>query len=521
MLKRRFPIMLVAMLALLLIISAGPVFGATDQTDQVAPPSLPDEDSAGLAPVLGADSNTAIPGQYIVVLKKDTGRAAADSLSRAVELRGGKVLLTYSTALNGFAATLPEKALDTVRANGNVAYIEADQIVQIDVTWGLDRTDQRNLPLNNVYAPANGGDGTGVHAYIIDTGMRLSHNEFSGRVGNGYDVIDGGTADDCNGHGTHVAGTVGGTTYGMASDVTLHPVRVLDCNGSGSTSGVIAGVDWVTSNHISPAVANMSLGGGASTSLDNAINSSINSGVTYAVAAGNDNANACNYSPARVNNALTVGSTTSSDARSSFSNYGSCVDIFAPGSSITSAWYTSNSATNTISGTSMATPHVAGAAALYLEANPSATPAQVFSGLIANATSGVLSSVGSGSPNLLLYVGGDSTPPPPPPGGGDGCDLSESYAGSLSGAGDYDYQPNGTYFYSVSGTHNGCLEGASGTDFDLYLWKWSSFRWVTVASSLTASSSESITYNGTSGYYVWRVYSYSGSGTYDFGMDRP
>jgi aqualysin 1 len=270
----------------------------------------------------------------------------------------------------------PNRQLEGLRRNPNVVYIEVDQTVTIDVTWGLDRIDQRNLPLNNVYSP--NGSGSGVHAYIIDTGIRSTHSEFSGRVGNGYDVIDGGAPDDCNGHGTHVAGTVGGATYGVANAVTLHGVRVLNCSGSGSTSGVIAGVNWVTSNRQLPAVANMSLGGSASTSLDSAVNNSINAGVTYAVAGGNSNANACNYSPARVAAALTVGATTSTDARSSFSNYGTCVNIFAPGSSITSAWHTSNTATNTISGTSMASPHVAGAATLYLGNNPSASPSAVF-----------------------------------------------------------------------------------------------------------------------------------------------
>ena len=206
---------------------------------------------------------------------------------------------------------------------------------------------------------------------MIDTGIRASHQEFAGRIGNGFTAItDGQGTNDCNGHGTHVAGTTGGTTYGVAKQVTLHPVRVLSCSGSGSNSGVIAGVDWVTANHVKPAVANMSLGGGVSTALDNAVQNSIAAGVSYAVAAGNSNANACNYSPARAANAVTVGSTTSSDARSSFSNFGTCVDLFAPGSSITSAWYTSNTATNTISGTSMASPHVAGALALYLHDEP-------------------------------------------------------------------------------------------------------------------------------------------------------
>jgi hypothetical protein len=252
--------------------------------------------------------------------------------------------------------------------------------------------------------------------YVIDTGVLGSHNEFAGRMGSGYTAInDGRGTTDCHGHGTHVAGTTGGTTYGVAKQVTIHPVRVLACNGSGPNSGVIAGVDWVTANHVKPAVANMSLGGGASTALDNAVQNSIAAGVSYAVAAGNENTNACTRSPARAPNAVTVGATTSSDARSSFSNYGTCLDLFAPGSSITSAWSTSPTATNTISGTSMASPHVAGALALYLQANPSASPAAARNALVANATPGKVGSPGSGSPNLLLYsrfgASGDTTPP--------------------------------------------------------------------------------------------------------------
>jgi subtilisin family serine protease len=247
--------------------------------------------------------------------------------------------------------------------------------------------------------------------------VRATHQEFTGRMGSGFTAIsDGRGTDDCNGHGTHVAGTAGGTTYGVAKQVTIHAVRVLSCSGSGSTSGVIAGVDWVTQNRVEPAVANMSLGGGASTALDSAVASSIAAGVDYAIAAGNSNANACNSSPARVAAANTVGATTSTDARASFSNFGTCLDIFAPGASITSAWSTSNTATNTISGTSMASPHVAGAIALYLQTSPGASPSTVTQALVSNATTGKVTNAGSGSPNRLLYSlfgssGGDTTPP--------------------------------------------------------------------------------------------------------------
>lgn len=308
----------------------------------------------------------------------------------------------------------------------------------------------------------------------------------------------------------------------MAKGVTLHAVRVLDCSGNGTDSTVIAGVDWVTANRISPAVANMSLGGGASSALDTSVQNSMNAGVTYAVAAGNDyGANACNGSPSRVTAALTVGSSTSTDAKSDFSNIGTCIDLFAPGSSILSSWNTSDTATNTISGTSMATPHVAGVAALYLQNNTTASPATVASAIITTATTNHLTGIGTGSPNRLLYS-------PLTPGGGGGgvptaCTGGTLYTGSLAFTGDYDYHPNGSYYYSgVSGTHKGCLVGpTSGADFDLYLEKWNGSAWAIVASSESATSNETISYSGTSGYYFWQVYSYSGSGSYKLWILHP
>jgi serine protease len=378
-------------------------------------------------------SENPIEGRYIVVLKDEVVRFAgersnkpeiatvAGQLSRA---HGVKLEMSYSKVLPGFVVTASDKALAMLMQDSRVAYIEEDSWVhasatQSGATWGIDRVDQRNLPLNQQYQYDT--TASNVHVYIVDTGIRTAHNDFGGRVGNGYTAInDGRGTDDCNGHGTHVASSAAGSTYGVAKAARLHPVRVLGCNGSGTNSGVIAGMDWVANNHVKPAVANMSLGGGASTASDQAVQRMHNAGVTVVVAAGNDNANACNYSPARAPVAITVGSTTSTDARSSFSNFGSCLDIFAPGSSITAAWHTSNSATNTISGTSMASPHVAGVAALYLANNPSATPSQVATALINNATPNKVTSAGSGSPNRLLYSlfgGGGGGPDPEPPTG--------------------------------------------------------------------------------------------------------
>ncbi len=384
-----------------------------------------------LAPLRLADTAEAIDGRYVVVLdqapatatKASAARGTADlrqgsaharagsSLAKAVaraEAVGGDVTYTYGATIAGYAAELTDSELVAVRKDPAVAYVEADQTVSVsatqsNATWGLDRIDQRNRPLNRTYT--YGPTGAGVDTYIIDTGVLATHREFTGRMGVGATAInDGRGTSDCNGHGTHVAGTVAGTTYGVAKGATVIPVRVLGCTGSGSNSGVIAGIDWVAANASGPSVANMSLGGGASTATDAAVQRAVSAGVTMVVAAGNENQNACNVSPARAANAITVASTTSTDARSSFSNYGSCVDIFAPGSSITSAWYQSTTQTRTISGTSMASPHVAGAAALFLQRNPSASPAAVTSSLVGNSTTNVVSGA-NGSPNRLLFTG--------------------------------------------------------------------------------------------------------------------
>ncbi|MEU8230836.1 S8 family peptidase [Actinoplanes sp. NPDC048967] len=372
---------------------------------------------ATAAPATGqirlAGTADAVAGSYIVVLKDSavakTNRVAAvgDKSSSLARGYGAEVRRTFGAALNGFEAGMSEAAAKRLAADPSVAYVEQNQRVsllatQTGATWGIDRIDQRARPLSTTYTYTT--TASNVTAYIIDTGIKYTHNDFGGRARVGYDAVGSGGVD-CNGHGTHVAGTVGGATYGVAKAVKLVGVRVLNCSGSGTNAGVIAGVNWVTQNAVKPAVANMSLGGGVSTALDNAVANSISSGVTYALAAGNSTANACNSSPSRVASAITVGATTSTDARASYSNYGTCLDIFAPGSAITSDWYSSNTATNSISGTSMASPHVAGAAALVLAGSPSLTPAQVRDTLVNKATPNVVTSPGTGSPNRLLYVG--------------------------------------------------------------------------------------------------------------------
>ena len=379
---------------------------------------------AGAAPaegtILQAGGPTAIAGSYVVVFKDAAvSRAGVQDSARDLARRfGGTVGHTYRHALRGFEVRLSEAAARQLAADPSVRYVEQNHTVRALGTqsptpsWGLDRIDQRNLPLNNSYTyPTTASN---VRAYIIDTGIRFTHQDFGGRAVSGRDTVDNDNdASDCNGHGTHVSGTVGGSSYGVAKGVTLVGVRVLNCGGSGSNAGVIAGIDWVTGDHDAGelAVANMSLGGSFDQATNDAVTASIADGVSYALAAGNDNGgNACNGSPASTPNAITVGATQSNDARASYSNIGTCLDIFAPGSSITSAWYTSNTATNTISGTSMASPHVAGVAALILSANPSFTPQQVRDRMVNDATTGVVTSPGSGSPNRLLYVNNGGVP---------------------------------------------------------------------------------------------------------------
>lgn len=384
----------------LLATALGVVVAFTPSLGAVASAGTP----AGANPVgvsVTKATGQALPGSYIVTL-----RPGAEPRRTALA-HGAGVKHVYRSALNGYSATLTAKQLDKVRRSADVLAVEEDQVVTADATqtmapggglYGLDRVDQRALPLSGSYTYTT--TASAVRAYVIDTGIVATHPDFGGRAQNVYDAF-GSNGVDCNGHGTHVAGTIGGATYGLAKGSLLRGVRVLGCDGSGSTAGIIAAVDWVRVNAVKPAVANMSLGGGFSSALNTSVTNLSNSGVFIAVAAGNEGQNACNVSPASATAATTVAASDKTDTRASFSNFGSCTDVYAPGVDITSTWL--NNGTNTISGTSMASPHVAGAAALYKGSRGEAASSTIDSWIKTNATANVVRGNVSGTPNRLLF----------------------------------------------------------------------------------------------------------------------
>jgi len=561
-----------------------------------------------------------IPNQYIVQLKKPASDSALAGLSvaqQAAQLaaaHGGRVLYVYEHALRGFAVRMPDAAAPLLRANPLVLSVNPDVRMQAiasqsGATWGLDRSDQRALPLNGTYNYPDSA-GQGVHVYVIDTGINPNHAEFAGRVGTGRNFVrplvvignpDPADWDDCNGHGTHVSSTSTGTTWGIAKKATIHAVRVLDCQGTGAGADILAGINWVIANHQSPAVANLSLGtlNGRSTDQETAVRNLVNANVAVAVAAGNDNTDACNTSPAAEPAVLTTGATSSNDARASFSNYGTCLDLFAPGDGITAANYANNTGSTSMSGTSMASPHVAGALALVRAGNGSLSGAQAQSALVADTTAGAVGNPGAGSPNKLLYVANSGSPPPVDAvptaaytfsctalscsfngsgssddhgiaayawnfgdstsgtgatvshaygaagtygvtltvtdtagqtdaetksvtvstgGGSAPCTNCTKYSGTLANGGQA-YHPGSGGFSWAGGTLKGYLRGPAGTDFDLYLERYSSGLlggWSSVATADSTSNNENITYNAASGTYRWRVKSYSGAGAYEF-----
>ena len=372
-------------------------------------PAAPALEQAGAPALARADAPSAIEGRWIVVLRDDA--ADVPGLARRLTAaHGGSLRHTYEHVIKGFAVELPAAAVAALERNPEVAYVEADQEMLAIATqsmssagdpWGLDRIDQRARPLSWTYTYTR--TGSGVRAYIIDTGIETSHTQFGGRASNVYDAF-GSNGQDCNGHGTHVAGTVGGSTWGVAKAVMLRGVRVLDCGGSGSTSGIIAALDWVRVNHIKPAVANMSLGGGYSSALNTAVTNLSNAGVFVAVAAGNESQNACNVSPASAATVTTVAASSNTDARASFSNYGSCVDLYAPGVKIASSYIGGRNVY--LDGTSMASPHVAGVAALYKATYGDVSSGTIDSWLKTNATANVITGNPTGTPNRLLYKAG-------------------------------------------------------------------------------------------------------------------
>ncbi len=383
---------------LALVLLAAAIAGCDRQPELATAPTA--RAGGGLAPLMSAGAD-AIPGRYVVVLHPRVASASA-AAGELVPAGGGEVHFSYEHALKGFAATLAPAALEQLRHDARVAYVIPDVPGTLSAaSWGLDRIDERDRPLDGLYAPAS--TGAGVRVYVIDSGIRTTHAEFGGRASVGVDLVnDGQEGQDCNGHGTHVAGIIAGATFGVARAAQVVAVRVSGCTGDPTASSILAGVDWVAGNAVKPAVVNVSQAVPEFAPLDEAVLASINSGLVYVVAAGNGGQDACNVSPARVPRAITVGASTAADQRLGNTNGGTCLDLFAPGEQITSAWHSSNSVSHTMSGTSAAAPHVAGAAALFLQDEPGATPDTVAARIRTSSTGGRLTYIGSGSPNRLL-----------------------------------------------------------------------------------------------------------------------
>jgi len=466
-------------------------------------------------------SQRAIQNHYIVVLDDETQDLSGNGASNAVnELNTkypGHVDKVYSSAVKGYSVEMSPEAAEVLSQDPRVKYVEEDGIVsdaetEYNPAWALDRIDQHAMPYDNAYNYF--GKGSGVHVYILDSGIQTTHVEFQGRAVDSYDAVHDSTPiSQCNGHGTGVAGVVGSATYGVAKNVTLHSVRVLPCTGYGTVSDVISGVDWITRHAVKPAVANMSLETGYSSAVNDAVAASIASGVTYVVASGNDTDDACRYSPSSVPQAITVGATNNVDAPVYYSNFGACVDLHAPGEGVKTIWNGSDTTVTYASGTSFASPFVAGAAALYLEIHPKASPAEVQSAIVANATADVLYNVGSGSPNLLLYSTLETA-------GGSLC-SGTTFGGTLAGPGSSDFQSSSLGFSGATGQYSGNLQIPDGTTFTLSLEKKARSKWSTVATSSASAAGQSVIYNGRSGTYRWTISSVSGSGAYSLCAANP
>lgn len=481
-------------------------------------------------PLLGVGHKNAIPGEYIIFLHDhydaktlNTQNVGGLTSVFGLDPKGVKVKNIYSLALQGFSAQLSQKNLEILRKDSRIKYIAQNRKLQLatqpqrskirpfasqtGATWGIDRIDQRNLPLDRTYNYE--ATGTGVNAYVIDTGVRYTHSDFGGRA-RGKNFTDESSDADGHGHGTHVAGTVGGKQSGIAKNVNIISVKAMNSRGGGNWDHVIAGIEWALADRNGkPAVANMSIGSDAYQAIDDVVSNAIRKGMVMVIAAMNYGKDACNYSPARVREAIVVMASDRQDNRSGFSNYGSCTDITAPGSGISSAAHTQDSGFKILTGTSQASPHVAGAVALILSGNNNMSPAQVKAKLLADATPNKVKNAGTGSPSKLLFVNqekdGDN-PPPPPPG-------EQIYEGSVN-VNSSSFQPNSKGFEHSGGELKAVLSSSANGDFDLYLQRKEGVKWIDVASSIQKGNNESITLNATVGKYRWEVYAYEGGGEY-------